>query len=640
MIDFTGVKYITIPEGKVAKIMRGSEVLWEKITKKYQKELAYIESTGTQWIDTKYVPSTNTKVEIKIGGVSDSSFVNTSGGWFIGSRTGSNNRGFGTYYNPSGQVLYGAFGNQQTSFSVTKTSFYNKEHTIVIDKTGLYLDGVKGLSFNNSFEGQYPLYLFTINLAGSLANLCSFKFYGLKIWQDGALVRDYIPVLDMNNAACLYDKVTEQLFYNSGTGVFKYATIEEEYREVGYIESTGTEWIDTGYDINTKTDSIYLEFEALDTTIYKWLFGEHDNNARFGIGTGDGIDKRNVAYGNNTYKVKDSQIFNGKHIFQADNTGVYIDGTKVANYSEFQSTSSLYLFNLNLSGGTYQTKARVWKYQHYRNGELIRDMYPCLSKSINRAGLFDRVSMRFFGNNGAGEFQYSGLPIEYEQVEFIKSNGNQWIDTGYAFKDDFAWEIDFEGLSVTLFGGRTSTVRTAILYQYAVGNYTSAPIAGFNGQTTPFKFADLSSGRHTLKMAVKQNKGSVWIDGVQTYNETPFSGSYISGTTQAVFADNFGDGNISEHTISKLFSLKMWQSGELVRNFIPCYRKEDGEAGLYDTVTKAFFTNQGTGNFIYPTDIEMANLMLTDSLDEEMVTMLAGTPTRMIHPDENEVVVI
>ena len=30
MMDFTGVVSITIPEGSVAKIMRGSEVLWEK----------------------------------------------------------------------------------------------------------------------------------------------------------------------------------------------------------------------------------------------------------------------------------------------------------------------------------------------------------------------------------------------------------------------------------------------------------------------------------------------------------------------------------------------------------------------------------------------------------------------------------
>jgi hypothetical protein len=30
MMDFAGVKAITIPEGSVTKIMRGSEVLWEK----------------------------------------------------------------------------------------------------------------------------------------------------------------------------------------------------------------------------------------------------------------------------------------------------------------------------------------------------------------------------------------------------------------------------------------------------------------------------------------------------------------------------------------------------------------------------------------------------------------------------------
>jgi hypothetical protein len=52
-----------------------------------------------------------------------------------------------------------------------------------------------------------------------------------------------------------------------------------------------------------------------------------------------------------------------------------------------------------------------------------------------------------------------------------------------------------------------------------------------------------------------------------------------------------------EHSSAKLYSCKIYESGTLVRDFVPCYRKSDTEIWVYDLVTNAFFTNQGTGTF-------------------------------------------
>ena len=48
----------------------------------------------------------------------------------------------------------------------------------------------------------------------------------------------------------------------------------------------------------------------------------------------------------------------------------------------------------------------------------------------------------------------------------------------------------------------------------------------------------------------------------------------------------------------ELYNFKMYDNDALVRNFIPCYRKSDNAAGLYDTVNNVFYTNAGTGKFI------------------------------------------
>ena len=36
----------------------------------------------------------------------------------------------------------------------------------------------------------------------------------------------------------------------------------------------------------------------------------------------------------------------------------------------------------------------------------------------------------------------------------------------------------------------------------------------------------------------------------------------------------------------------------MVRDLIPCYRKVDNVAGMYDLVNDVFYTNEGTGEFI------------------------------------------
>ncbi len=48
----------------------------------------------------------------------------------------------------------------------------------------------------------------------------------------------------------------------------------------------------------------------------------------------------------------------------------------------------------------------------------------------------------------------------------------------------------------------------------------------------------------------------------------------------------------------KTYYWKIFNNNVLVRNFVPCYRKNDNSVGLYDTISKQFYTNpEGTGTF-------------------------------------------
>ena len=69
-------------------------------------------------------------------------------------------------------------------------------------------------------------------------------------------------------------------------------------------------------------------------------------------------------------------------------------------------------------------------------------------------------------------------------------------------------------------------------------------------------------------------------------------------TNAYIFAINQSNSVLSYGKF-KLYSLKIWDDGTLVREFVPCVNK-DGEAGLYDITpgaVKKFYANDGTGAF-------------------------------------------
>ena len=171
------------------------------------------------------------------------------------------------------------------------------------------------------------------------------------------------------------------------------------------LVGTGEQYIDTGLIISTASDTVQLVFQALEENIYKWFFGEHDNNARLALGSGDGVDTRNLAYGSTTKKVSDSKFYNSTHVFYADTNGVFLDNVKELNFSKFTSNSTIYLFDLNLGSGNYKSKVKIWSYKHTRNGTLICDLIPVLDFN-DVACFYDNVSKKLFYNKGTGEFDY------------------------------------------------------------------------------------------------------------------------------------------------------------------------------------------------------------------------------------------
>ena len=190
-----------------------------------------------------------------------------------------------------------------------------------------------------------------------------------------------------------------------------------------------------------------------------------------------------------------------------------------------------------------------------------------------------------------------GLPPNgYQKVNYLECTGTQYIDTGFVPDVNSAMYCK---MAITDDGsnGRNNTSGCVLANNkgwFCVGGYGNSiglvalfSIANRTGAIIPY-----DNDFHNFYIA----NGIQKIDDVVENNEI---NSFIS-TLLSVYLLKPHMNYVSTLTpAQKISSCKLWQNGVLVHDFIPCLRMQDNKPGMYDVVTRAFFTNDGTGEFLY-----------------------------------------
>lgn len=192
------------------------------------------------------------------------------------------------------------------------------------------------------------------------------------------------------------------------------------------------------------------------------------------------------------------------------------------------------------------------------------------------------------------------LPDDYQELSHITSNGTQYVSTSVIPDSTTGVHIKFLSNSVSgdhvLFGtGDTNNNR------YWVGIYSGGVYYGWN-KIYSIASGDISTSiivdtTHvmTLEMNYFNNKslshnGNIDYSGLPALNTKTSTidilGYYSNGTTHGNMAPSL---QLMEFIITK--------GNDIVGNFVPCYRKSDSVVGLYDMVSKTFYTNNGNGSF-------------------------------------------
>lgn len=206
-------KGVTVP---AATTIDGYSALVDQIqqggggTLPYDAEIEYLESTGTQWIDTGIVVGggNNIIAELKVMQTVDTDVISY---YFI--QPASRNGHFAAYSNASNKYscIY------RTKWAASSTLTDRNIHILNYDNGKLYRDGTLLVTASSSTSVTPTNNLSLFSNRGSGNN--KFKLYYFKIMDNHVTVLDMIPVR-VGQVGYMYDRVSKTLFGNAGTGSF------------------------------------------------------------------------------------------------------------------------------------------------------------------------------------------------------------------------------------------------------------------------------------------------------------------------------------------------------------------------------------------------------------------------------------
>ena len=208
---------------------------WSGKALPYDAELEYLESTGTQWVDTGVVPKIGDSVrmmfrltrqptgstydQIMGAGVGTYQFCFPTGTHGpVSAQTGiwcrswQGGAGYSAPFLPSNSIG----PDYVTDFSIKHLNGNNYRLSVGDD----YIDTVAMSEIDGSTEHRNLLIFRRPNVGNSWI-----KCYAFKLWDsNNTLVRDFIPVRFTNERGetegAMYDRVSGHLYLNAGTGAF------------------------------------------------------------------------------------------------------------------------------------------------------------------------------------------------------------------------------------------------------------------------------------------------------------------------------------------------------------------------------------------------------------------------------------
>lgn len=375
-----------------------------------------------------------------------------------------------------------------------------------------------------------------------------------------------------------------------------------EYTELEYLESTGTQWIDTGLEFQPIKAVIRLCFNEEQAT--RQAMGFSSNNTTYFAKTSGGVFELGGGV-----TMNDSNAYQWQEVVFEHNgvAGIYnmsIGKITVGDKSisrigtPNRPVTNFHLFNIGNYGTTLACHCKISSAKFYNaNDELIADLIPVLDKDLIPC-MYDKVSGRFFYNQGTGSFK--GYFADGSQlVSYLESTGVEYIDSGIECTSDL--KVEFKGACLTTVnsaccGGIDFTNNPVYFrYHWSPDGDNVFFWCQYSSKNTASIFANYKQGEKQ-DIVVDAPKGEATVNG-ETINFEALPDGLTTGRNFGIFGRIANTGAIQSRPC-KFWYFKIYKKNELVRHLLPVL-DSSGTPCMYDLVSKTYLYNQGTGSFSY-----------------------------------------
>lgn len=353
----------------------------------------------------------------------------------------------------------------------------------------------------------------------------------------------------------------------------------ETYTPLTYIESTGKQYINTGYVVQ-EDDIIEMYYITTSTTSAdKAMFGVADS--------GNSIWA--TIYSNTSYlrfgSTESVKISNARTRYKITlkKGNAVIDDLTASPVFDTMPTIPLYVFasnNNNRGVNMYGYCQSMGFKISNSSGDVVIDMKPCKRDSDGKIGMLDIASGQFYASEGEEDF-VGGAEInindDYEVIDYVTFNADKLYDAGI---------IDSTQKIEVLFE-RTNTSGTPYLYGIVTSPHT-ASVTAYLTSSGAWRFGSSYRGvtTNTTKMyKVEISNGTCVYD----YTSSTFTKStFTTPDTLIVGGSRAASGSTSKSYKGLLYYFRVKKGDSFILDWYPCRRISDGVEGFWDCVTQSF----------------------------------------------------
>lgn len=180
-------------------------------------EVEYIEGTGTQYIDSGFIPNGKTRIIMDVEIVS-----HLDHGAYFGTRaavSGTDSVSNTLFIMSDGALRSDFYGNTKSSTGIPEGR-HILDRNMNVTTAGDYTITQTA----STTASTYPLAIFGVNTAGEVSKCACIKLYSCSIYDDGVLARKFIPCLNSDGVAGMYDCVGNAFYGNGGSREFLFGS--------------------------------------------------------------------------------------------------------------------------------------------------------------------------------------------------------------------------------------------------------------------------------------------------------------------------------------------------------------------------------------------------------------------------------